>query len=114
MVSQRLTFKTTEIYTPEDLVRIYNYYDMGHFFDKDTMKFFGSKLTSMFGSKGGEFYFVTSERDAFVNGKRAWTLRKAFLSENKKRIDIDSVSEFCGFATAYQANKALLNTLKGI
>ena len=110
---ERLTFRGDQVYHIDDLVRIYNRYDMGHFFDKDTMRFFKSKLTSHYGTKDGEFYFVTSEKKCFRDNTRVWTLRKAYLNKEMEKIDIESISDFGEFETVYRAKKALENVLKG-
>lgn len=109
---KRLSYNGNEIYSIDDLVKIYNRYDMGHFFDKDTMRFFKSRLTSMYGSKNGEFYFVTSEKKSFSDDTRTWTLRKAYIRTETNKIDIETISDFCEFSTSYRAKKALENVLK--
>lgn len=112
-MQKRLNYKGNEIYSIDDLVRVYNSYNMGHFFDKDTMRFFKSRLTSMFGNKDGEFYFVTSEKKSFSDDTRTWTLRKAYINAETDKIDIETVSDFCEFSTSYRAKKALEKTLEG-
>lgn len=50
----------------------------GHFFDRDTMRFFSSRLlTQYYVAKVGAFVFVTSERDtsATTHQPRAYTVR---------------------------------------
>lgn len=59
-----------------DLISDYEKTSSGHFFDKSTMKFFKSKITSEFRRlSDSECLFITSER--FENNSRNYTLRKA-------------------------------------
>ena len=74
--------------------RIYKSYK-GHFFDKNTMKFFGSRIES---GLFKDYFFVTSELD-FFGEKRAYTIRK--FSENYSNIE--NVSEFQKFGTKDEA-----------
>lgn len=72
----------------------------GHFFDKDTMKFWGSRIES-------ELYpnrcFITSEDD-FSGEERLFTVRQ--FSEDYKRID--TVGEFQEYESLIDAEvKAL-------
>lgn len=48
----------------------------GHFFDRDTMRFFGSRLMGehLYDATTGDVYFVTSELD-FHGGDRRYTVR---------------------------------------
>jgi hypothetical protein len=108
---KRMIFKGNEIYSIDDLVRIYNGYNQGHFFDKDTMRFFKSKTTSTYESKDGVFYFVTSEKKSFYDETRTWTVRKAYVKGEK--IQIDTVSDFCEFSSIARAKTALKNILAG-
>lgn len=48
-----------------------------HFFDADTMKFFGSILEDSYPLRDGSALFVTSERDRHSGAPRAWTVRRA-------------------------------------
>lgn len=64
-----------------------------HFFDRDTMLFFDSRVLR--GLYGGRF-FVTSEKGP--DGVRAYTVREA--SEDGR---IDTVGEFQGWPTAERA-----------
>ncbi len=105
-----MIFKGNEIYSPEDLARVYNGYNQGFFFDRETMKYWGSKLTSTYETKDEEFYFVTSEK-TFDAKSRAWTIRKAYVSNDK--IQIDTVSTFNEFSSIARAKTALKNILAG-
>lgn len=68
-----------------------------HFFDRDTMRFFSSRI-------GGEIfagrYFVTSERDATGaawGGARRYTVRAFTYADG--RLDFETVGEFGEHAT---------------
>jgi hypothetical protein len=92
----------------------------GHFFDKDTMKFFSSRISELAWQKGGsqdpsykikDIYFITSEADQsdyrHKGSIRAWTIRKADLNGN-----IDTISEFQEYGSLYDARKALKEILE--
>ncbi len=76
-----------------------------HYFDRDTMRFFGSRVLS--GVYGGR-YFVTSERDSgiSINGERhaAWNGQRRY-SVRLANPDgsVDTVGDFGTFNTAAQA-----------
>lgn len=74
----------------------------GHFFDKEAMKFFGSKVyDEVYGGR----YFLTSERDsgelAAWNGQRRYTVRG--IDDNG---NIFTVGEFGEYDTLDKARKA--------
>lgn len=100
-----MNFKGNTIYHTDDLVRLYKYYDQGHYFDESTMKFFSSRITSFSKSKDGALYFITSERKGFQDYTRVFSLRKAYVKRGK--IQIDTVGEFGEFETLYQAKRAM-------
>lgn len=60
-----------------------------HFFDRDTMKFFASKVEG--GPYGGR-YFVTSEKTGFTSTKRAYTVRRA--SDDGQIRTVGKMGEF--------------------
>lgn len=67
-----------------------------HFFSKNTMRFFSSRiLPTIYGGK----YFVTSERDTYSDRPRAYTVRSAVNG------DINTIGQHCGWDTAYYARK---------
>ena len=73
-----------------------------HFFDRDTMQFFSSKIaTALIAGR----YFITSETPG-RGEPRAYTIR-----EVKDNGHIDTVGEFRGFGTLAQA-KAAVGVLK--
>ena len=80
--------------------------DVGsHFFDRDTMRFFGSRVGSeIFAGR----YFVTSERDAMGaawGGARRYTVRSFTYADG--RLDIETVGEFGKHATRSDALAAI-------
>lgn len=89
-----------------------------HFFDPDTMRFFGSRLApgvSVAPDKS-RVYFITSERDplhdkypAAWGGQRRYTLRAMFPGAEFKSVD-----EFGEFDTLRQARSALAQILAAV
>jgi hypothetical protein len=70
-----------------------------HFFDTDTMRFFGSRvLPTVYGGR----YFITSEQDHYGNGAKAYTIRIALADGH-----IDTVGDFQAYATRAQAVSAV-------
>jgi hypothetical protein len=73
----------------------------GHWFDKDTIKFFSCTLAE--GGRitpGGEILFATSEKPP--HGRRAYSVRVL-----RADGDIDTVGEFCGFGSWAAAERAI-------
>ena len=92
----------------------------GHFFDKDTMKFFSSRISELAWQKGGsqdptykikDIYFITSEADQsdlkHKGSIRGWTIRKADLDGN-----IKTISEFQEYGSLMDARKAIKEILQ--
>lgn len=76
-----------------------------HYFDADTMRFFGSRVLD--GVYGGRF-FVTSERTGFDRSSpRAYSVRE-FMPDGT----IETYGEFNGYATAGTARTAARNAAK--
>lgn len=92
-----------------------------HFFDRDTMQFFNSRLLNDVypaetnigkwdARTGNVFYFITSERfeSLYSDPKpRHYTVRKMTLTavrDDRPAVDIETVGDY--HATAYQARKA--------
>lgn len=70
-----------------------------HFFDADTMRFFGSRvLPTVYGGR----YFITSEQDHYGNEAKAYTIRIALADGH-----IDTVGNFQAYATRAQAVSAV-------
>ena len=81
-----------------------------HFFDKDTMAFFNSRLeTGLLKDQ----YFITSEQDTTYknpafNGERRYSIRH--IDHDNKLIH--TINDFMGYKTLEQAKKALKELLK--
>lgn len=77
-----------------------------HYFDADTMRFFGSRvLDTVYGGR----FFVTSERTGFDhNSPRAYTVRE-FMPDGS----IETVGEFNAYATSGAAKTAARLAGKG-
>ena len=82
-----------------DAVKRANRESGSHFFDTDTLRFFGSRVLS--GTYGGRF-FITSERTGFDhNAPRAYTVRE-FMPD----ASIETVGEFNAYASGATARAA--------
>jgi len=74
-----------------------------HFFDKDTMRFFSSRVSELMWKKGSDIYFITSEQDRGQTGSvRSFTVRKTDADG-----DINSIGEFQGHATLSDARSEI-------
>lgn len=99
----------------DDLVSNYKYTSQGHFFDKDTMRFFNSRLTSHFRRLNDSTYvFITTECN-FDKTKRFATLRTCLVIPDKDKhcgykMHINTYGEF----NVYTLSKAktILKNLK--
>lgn len=82
-----------------------------HFFDKDTMKFFSSRLSELCWKIEQEIYFITSEADqSYIKhsgSKRAFTVRKCSLNGN-----IETVGKFQEFSTVKEARKKIMELIQ--
>lgn len=76
-----------------------------HWFNKDTMRFFRSRVTNWDFISG---YFITSERREW-NTPRCYTIRKADFETG----DVATVSEFQEYAHLNTAKRHLLKYLRG-
>lgn len=99
----------------EHLVQDYNYTSSGHFFDRDTMRFFKSRLTSHYKRVSNrKAYFVTTEKRCFDDNTRVASVRCVTLNEDKngygRRYSIETVEGLHG-VSLYTAKK-YLNTVK--
>ena len=92
-----------------DMHAVVRRYYVGHFFDADTMRFFGSRVAA-YGYRGadGAVYFVTSERDsgpyAAWDGERRYTVRRWHPAEPHT---IDDVGGFGQYRSRQVANAAV-------
>jgi hypothetical protein len=60
-----------------------------HWFDKNTMTFFGTRVSIRVYEGRGGIYFVTSEQPP--HGPRRWSVR----SFDPKTAKVDTIGEFC-------------------
>jgi hypothetical protein len=68
-----------------------------HFFDKDTLAFFGSKVYPELYTVAGRQFFITME-DNFNRTEQGFTIREAMPDG-----DIETIGEFLQYATKEQA-----------
>jgi hypothetical protein len=88
----------TMVWSTSELVTLYQRLSSGHFFDKDTMRFFKSRLTENFKRLSDtEALFITTERFDHTTPRRA-TIRRASLVKSDTwygvKIKIETVGEF--------------------
>lgn len=74
-----------------------------HWFDKDTMKYFKTRIYS---SVRAGRYFITSEKRGWNDEARAYTIRECVLGK------VDTVGEFLAYPTLAKARKALNEIIK--
>lgn len=93
-------YMVTDIYSADDIQRKH----CGHWFSKDTMRFFKSKvIQDVFPTDSGRVYFVSSEQGP--NGVRSFSVRCFMIVTDQ----IETVGEFQGYSTRTQALTAALN-----
>lgn len=73
----------------------------GHWFDRDTMRFFSCRLPDDNSPLIGGRYFVSSEQNSGVYDPRLYTIREA-LSDGK----VETIGEFQGYSTRREAERA--------
>jgi hypothetical protein len=89
-----------------------------HFFDKDTMRFFSSRVSGLMWSEGelkdyqkSNIYFITSEADRgshqHSGSVRSYTVRKIDVDG-----DINTVGEFQGHSTLSEARRVIKEELR--
>lgn len=114
-----MDFSKKMVWNSRDLVDLYNDTASGHFFDKDTMRFFKSKVTDNFRRLSDtEALFITTEKGPTSDSKRMATLRiariKNYTDEHntmRSKVEIDTLGEFNNL-TLHMARK-FLNEYKG-
>lgn len=84
--------------------------ERGHFFDRDTMRFFGSRILSDVESLPDGALFVTSEKPP--HGSRAYAVREAI--EDSGHVSIDTVGEVCEYPTRARALSRMRTMAKAI
>lgn len=100
-----------EIYSVEDLKRVYERTSQGHWFEKSTMQFFQTRLTSHFRIVNEkEFLFVTTEKGP--SGIRKASLRRCTIEASTEKhcgykMQIETVGDFNSM-TIYQAKKLMM------
>ena len=70
-----------------------------HFFDRETMRFFKSRVLDKVFDGGNVWYFVTSERGPLETSKRKYTVRQV----DKVSGNVETVGEFREYSTSRQA-----------
>lgn len=99
----------------KELINQYNHYNSGHFFDRDTMRFFASRVTENYRRVSDRVaYFITTEKAGFSDTRRVATIRKAELVPYTRerdgyetlKVEIETVGEFARLSL-YEAKKAL-------
>ena len=89
-----------------------------HFFDKDTMRFFSSRISELMWSEGelkdyqkSNIYFITSEADKgrthHAGSARAFTVRIIDADG-----DINALGKFQGFSTLGEARRAIKDAIR--
>jgi hypothetical protein len=103
----------------EDEVRNRSDKKGGHFFDKDSMKFFSSRVSDLMWQKGGsndssyktkDIYFITSEADR-GHIKHGGSVRGFTIRKSSADGDINTVSKFQEYSTLGEARKELKDTI---
>lgn len=99
-----MRFKNNTIYSVEDFRRLYEHYSCGHWFSKDTMRFFKTKILE--GQQkiiGDSIYFITSE----VNPSevKAFTIRRGYIDGDS--LSVETVGDFHSIPTRHRAISAL-------
>jgi len=94
------------------LVRDYDRYGSGHFFSKDTMRFFKSRVTDNYRRLNDtQALFITSEKRCFDDDTRAYTLRLAEIYLNDDGFTKMRIETIGGFSklTLARAKTAMKN-----
>ena len=119
ILEKRMMFKGNTIYSIHDFKRLYEYYNQGHFFDKDTMRFFASRILDHWkvNHEQGACYFITSEKKGFNDYTRVYTVRKGYVRDaitegDELKLSIDTIEEGYQLPSIYLAKK-LMNKLGG-
>lgn len=94
-------------YSIENIVRM-NKNAGYHFFDKDAMRSFGSRVSDQVYQREGGIFFVTSEKCRYSDEPRGYKARQ-FLPETGQ---IKSVSD--EWTTKYKAHKAAKDASMGL
>ena len=81
-----------------------------HWFDDDTMRCFGTRLSGSAFKGAGGTYFVTSDKHPAGNGRwvRRWSVRQ-FVGVG----EIETLGEFGGYRNGASAKRAAIRAAKG-
>lgn len=83
----------------------------GHWFDRDTMRFFRSRIPEYAVEGPGGIYFHSSERGP--SGVRRYSVRRAIPAPGHTphavRYSIETVGDFQGFGSSRAASKAAID-----
>lgn len=93
---------------PMYLIKAKNYEAGHHWFSKDTMRFFNSKVPEEAYKKGDKAYFISQEKSSFDNYTPEYTIRVADLNTG----EVDTVGEFGQYKSKYEAKKELKKILE--
>ena len=77
----------------------------GHWFDKDTLRFFKSRFFGYGYSKNNDIFFISSEK--CLDNSRLYTIRRL----NRNKGNISNVGEFQAYTTLTIARKRLASIL---
>jgi len=95
-----------------DSVNNVKFYHKGHWFDEDSMRFFNSRLDESAYLQNGIYYFISSERNDWINKPRLYTIRRMNKEMGKMLHEEDNtIFEFQYFKTKAKAKKELLKFL---
>lgn len=100
---------TTKLYRDTDDVKLAARNMGSHFFDADTMRFFGSRIGERV--YGGRF-FVTSEQREW-NTPRRYTVRVVTPSGRGRRFDITTAGDFHSIDTGAEARRLAERLARG-
>lgn len=85
----------------DDVKETYNSKTMGHWFSKDTMRFFKSRLSETAYLCNDHYYFISSEKSGYDSPRR-YSVRSM-----DNDCNISTIGEFQEFATLREARSDL-------
>lgn len=99
----------TKLYRDTDDVKLAARNMGSHFFDADTMRFFGSRVGS--NVYGGRFFVTSEQREHYT--PRTYTVRVVTPSGRGRRFDITDAGGFQAFDSSAAANRAAAQLARG-
>lgn len=110
----KLNFTKQMPWNIDELQNIYERTDSGHWFDKDTMRFFKTRLTPYFRRIDDKTaLFITTEQGPFEGSKRKASIRRATIEDFERengdlvsRVNIETVGDFNSL-TVYRARQIM-------